>query len=305
LISRASGQIIRETLNGAGLPAPFVNLLLIPLSQPGKILEDPESADWPQLVGAVASAVGANEAAASRVAAAVEVFAAALDVLDEVEDGDSSVLVELAGLPQALNASSALLFIAQSILAELPSDGTIASDVSEFMSALAHIGIAATAGQHRDLAQPSNITASLVEALEISQAKSGSLTAGACRLGALLGTRDPELIRLYELFGRHFGTMLQLANDLHDAQRQGTKSDLARKNPTLPIAFFRRGLQNEDPGTDELHPDDVAVSGALHFTWVVIERERQRCREVIEDLASKGQDPTLLQSLIGSSTGPE
>ncbi|HEX3722765.1 MAG TPA: polyprenyl synthetase family protein, partial [Nitrolancea sp.] len=186
MISRASGQIIRESLNGVGLPAPFVNLLLIPLSQPGKILDDPDSADWPQLVGAVAAAVHASESAASRVAAAVEVFLAALDVLDEIEDGDSSPLVEQAGLPLALNASTALLFISQSILAGLPNDGTVASDRSEIMSALATLGISATAGQHRDLSQPSELTPTLAEALDISRAKSGSLTGGACRLAALL-----------------------------------------------------------------------------------------------------------------------
>ena len=305
MISRASGQIIRESLNGVGLPAPFVNLLLIPLSQPGKILDDPESADWPQLVGAVATAVHASESAAARVAAAVEVFVAALDVLDEIEDGDSSPLVDQAGLPQALNASSALLFISQSILAGLPSDGTVASDISKFMSALAQLGIAATAGQHRDLAQPSDITPSLSEALEISRGKSGSLTGGACRLGALLGTRDAELIDLYELFGQHFGTMQQLSNDLHDAQTPGKKSDLARKKPTLPIAFFRLGLQNDEQEIRELRTEDISRSGALHFTWVVFERERQRCREILEQLASKGQDPTSLQSLIGGSTRPE
>jgi geranylgeranyl pyrophosphate synthase len=106
------------------------------------------------------------------------------------------------------------------------------------------------------------------------------------------------LLALYEQFGTHFGTMHQLANDLHDAQKQGSKSDLARKRPTLPITYFRMGLLDDDQGAAELRPDDLVNSGALHFTWVVVERERQRCREVIEKLASKGQDPTSLQSLV-------
>ena len=296
MIARDSSLIIRETISGAGLPAPFVDLILIPLSQPGKILCDPADTGWSNLVGAVASAVQAGGAAAAHVAAAVEVLAAALDVLDEIEDGDSSPLVDTAGLPQAINATTALMFLSQQILANLPTDGSVAGDFPAFLSVVARLGIVATGGQYRDLHFSEDDTPSLEQALEISQAKSGSLTACACRLGALLGTIDPETLDLYEQFGRHYGTMLQLSNDLHDAQSESEKSDLARKKPTLPIVYFRRGVDKS--AGDDLNAYDVARSGALHFTWVIFERERQKCRRIIEELALKGQNSTSLLSLI-------
>ena len=296
MIARKSSRIIRDTINGAGLPAPFANLVFVPLTQPGKILNDPETTGWSKLVGATAGAAHASDSAAARVAAAIEVLAAALDVLDEIEDGDSSALVDLAGLPQALNVTTALLFLSQYILAELARDGTVAGDISAFSTTLSRLGIAATAGQHRDLSIPGGTTPSLAQAFEISQAKSGSLTACACRLGALLGTRDTELLDLYESFGRHYGTMLQLSNDLHDAQDRGEKSDLSRKKPTLPITFFRRGL--DEVGVDEIRAVDLINSGALHFTWVIFERERHQCLDIVERLASRGQDTLSLKSLI-------
>lgn len=283
-------------MNGVGLPAPFINLILVPLSQPGKILNSPEITGWSRLVGAAATAAFASESAAARVAAAVEVTAAALDVLDEIEDGDTSPLVEQAGLSQSLNVTTALLFMSQYILAALPDDGSVAGDVSAFIAVHSRLGIAATCGQHRDLSAPDANTLSLNQALEISQAKSGSLTACACHLGALLGTNETEILNLYEQFGLHYGTMLQLSNDLHDAQRQGEKSDLARKKPTLPIVYFQRGMKRLDKS--ELNPDDILNSGALHFTWVIFERERQRCSEIIAKLASRGQNSTSLQALI-------
>ena len=296
MIARESSRIIRDTVNGAGFPAPFADLVLVPLMQPGKILNDPETTGWSKLVGASARAVGASDFAAARVAAAIEVLAAALDVLDEIEDGDSSVLVDLTELPQAINLSTTLLFLSQHILAELPGDGTVAGDIPAFATTVSRLGMAATVGQHRDLSISIGTTPSLAEAFEISQEKSGSLTACACRLGALLGTRDAELLDMYESFGRSYGTMSQLSNDLHDAQNQGTKSDLSLKKPTLPITFFRRGLDDDREG--ELRADEIVDSGALHFTWVVFERERERCLGIVEKLASRGQDTVLLKSLI-------
>jgi len=296
LIARESSRIIRDTIYGAGLPVPFANLVLVPLMQPGKILNAPDTTGWSKLVGATAGATHASDSAAARVAAAVEVLAAALDVLDEIEDGDSSALVDLAGLPQALNVTTALLFLSQYILAELASDATVAGDVSAFATTLSRLVIAATGGQHRDLSIAGGTTPSLTQAFEISQAKSGSLTACACRLGALLGTRDAELLDLYESFGRHYGTMLQLSNDLHDAQNRGEKSDLSRMKPTLPITFFRRGI--DEVGVDEIRANDLISSGALHFTWVIFERERQQCLDIVEILTSRGQDTLSLNSLI-------
>ena len=49
-----------------------------------------------------AAATGGSARAAERVAAALELFLAGLDVLDEVEDGDYSPLAERAGQARAL-----------------------------------------------------------------------------------------------------------------------------------------------------------------------------------------------------------
>jgi geranylgeranyl pyrophosphate synthase len=296
VIARDASRIIHETINGAGLPAPFTNLLLVPLSQPGKILHDVDSAGWSNLVRATSIAVRASEKSSARILAAVEVNAAALDVLDEVEDGDSSPLVDQIGEAQALNVATALLFIAPMILEPLGADRSLTVGPNQLGATLARLGLSATSGQHLDLETTSCKASSLDDALMITRLKSGSLAACAVRLTAILGTNNNELLDLYEEFGRRYGTMVQLANDLHDAQRVGEKSDLALRKPTLPVTFFLRG--SDTMPHDVLTPEAVANSGALQFTWVVFERERQECRALLNSLAAQNQETSALRRLI-------
>jgi geranylgeranyl pyrophosphate synthase len=89
----------------------------------------------------------------------------------------------------------------------------------------------------------------------------------------------------------HFGTAAQLANDLHDATAPDLKSDLERQKGTLPLTFTRRNANDVDPG-------NIAASGALHFTWVVLEMERDACRDIGEQLAARGQDVSVLLDLL-------
>lgn len=281
--------------DGAGLPVPFVDLILQPLSQPGKIFGSSDPSMWTRLVDACCTAVSGNTAAAIRVAAAVEVLIAALDVLDEVEDGDQSSFIEKFGTPRALNASTALLFFSQKLLMQLPVDGIDPAMLPRFFNTVSSFGLAATAGQDQDLSTTASQSISLENALRICSGKSGSLAACACALGSLLGTIDEESTKLFAEFGGHFGTMLQLSNDLHDAHNDTAKSDLRQKKPTLPLVYFERS--NADDAT-AVHSEDISRTGALHFTWVVVELERTRCSRILEQVAQRGFNVVPLRSLV-------
>jgi hypothetical protein len=107
----------------------------------------------------------------------------------------------------------------------------------------------------------------------------------------MVGTADASLLDLYGLWGTHFGTAAQLYNDLNDAAHPDQKSDVDRQKDTMPLVFSRRSASEGGSG-------DVATSGALHFTWVVLEIERQTCRDLIEQLAARGQDVAGLRELM-------
>lgn len=290
-------EVIIDALGALDAPYPFFALLRIPLSQPGKLLGDGERHDWVHLVLAACTATGGDPAIGARVAAAVECFMASLDLLDEVEDGDASPTVEAAGMPQALNAATALLLIGQRILLDLPARPPL-PDPADFARALALGGLAATGGQHLDLAAEGQGATSADDALAIARRKSGALASTACRLGAMVGTGDPALLDLYSRWGTHFGTAAQLANDLHDAFDAGRKSDVARRKKTLPLAYHERST------ADARVPVTIAASGALHFTWVIVEIERQACREIAEQLAARGQDVAPLRRAVHDGSIP-
>jgi competence protein ComQ len=297
------GKELRRSISRAGIPALFANVILQPLSQPGKILSDNPLLGWSQLVQSACLAAHGNLTTCIRVAAAMEALAAALDVLDEIEDGDHSEFVDSVGLPQALNASTALIFLAQRIISELNNDGVDVKLVVEFSYTLARLGLNATSGQHKDLSTDARLGISLDEALQITREKSGSLAACACRLGATSGTTEPEILQLYESFGLHYGTMVQLSNDLHDAQDDLQKTDLTSYKPTLPVLFYLR--QHGGAAEDESDPKDVIESGALHFTWTIFEIQRQRCLSILEDLDRRNQNTSHLRSIIGQSGSQE
>jgi geranylgeranyl pyrophosphate synthase len=289
-------QTIEEAVERASLPASFSALLRIPLQQPGKVLAGAVRPTWPVMVLTTCAATGGDPAIGSKVAAAVELFIASLDVLDEVEDGDYSPTVEAAGQGQALNVSTALLLLAQQILLQLTDDGVPADHVALLARTLVEAGVQATGGQHRDLASENDPTISTDEALTIARLKAGALAGGACRLGALVGTSDATLLDLYQEWGQHYGTAAQLSNDLHDAENQEQKSDTTRHKGTLPLLYSRTDTA---PTPATMPPAELAASGALHFTWVILEIERQHCLKILAELTEREQAITGLRELLG------
>lgn len=294
------GQALREAVEGTDLTASFRCLLYIPLRQQGKVLAGSAQPRWPAVVLATCAAAGGAERAAVKVATAVELFIAGLDVLDEIEDGDRSPLVEAAGAAQALNASTALLLLAQQTLSRLGEVGIPPERVPALVQTLARAGLTATGGQHLDLASEGRDDVSTADALDIARRKAGALVGGACRLGALLGTTDEEVLALYDTWGRHYGTAAQLANDLHDAENESDKSDVHRAKATLPLIYGRESQSRVLPsnGRDgNLAPQSLQASGALHFTWVALEIECQACAGVLEQLAARGQAVAQLRAI--------
>jgi len=285
------GRIITEAVASQMLPPSLRTLLLIPLQQPGKILHPSgEHAFWPALVLATSAAAGGELRAAVRVGAAVEIFLAALDVLDEVEDGDRSAIIDAAGAAQATNVATSLLLLAQQLLLTLTDVGLTADRVLVLARTLIAAGVAATGGQHGDLAAEEDRLISATDAHTIARQKAGALTAGAAVLGALLGTDDPEVVALYHDWGLHLGTLSQIQNDIRDAESPEIKSDLARGKSTLPLIYAR------STAADEM--TTLATSGALHFAWVIREIERQACQETIAALAERGHPVVRLQALL-------
>ncbi|HET9014385.1 MAG TPA: polyprenyl synthetase family protein [Thermomicrobiaceae bacterium] len=287
-------EIIEDALAGCGFSSTLREWLALPLRQPGKLLAG--SSRWPLLVLAAAESAGGGRSAAERVAAAVEIFMAGVDVLDEIEDADPSPLVAAAGMPQALNAGAALLMLGQQVLADVVNDGVPPDRAYRLQRELLDAALRAAGGQHLDLAAEGASVTSSDEAFQVVQLKAGALVAGACCLGALLGTDDVTVLALYEEWGRHWGAAAQLENDLRDATEESGKRDREREKGTLPLVYAREA---PEASGEDLPPDALVGSDALGFTQLVIEVERQRAAMALDALTARGQDVAALRELMG------
>lgn len=178
---------------------------------------------------------GEENAEIYTVAAAVELLILSFDILDDIEDGDSTDKPWSTEPSLALNATTALLFTSAKVI-----QSTSFEHKDEVASVLYTYALQSINGQHKDLLNKCRTEA---EYLEMTLEKSGSLTKLACVIGTFLATGDcPQEVKLY---ARLIGLIGQINNDLVDIATWDEKNDLIHKKYTLPIIYLlnRKGDQ--------------------------------------------------------------
>jgi geranylgeranyl pyrophosphate synthase len=318
---RAVGRLLLHEVRVRRFPPAFARQIREALRQPGKLLGRPvmrgellDSRDlrsWalPVLLAA-AAASGAQSATlpslapsfwrrARAVAAASECLGAALDVIDDVQDGDSPFVQRL-GMPLALNTGIALLELTPIALNRARSAGwpealALAAQETLHASILASLG-----GQFLDLRFEQMNAVSEAQVMEMTEKKSGTLLALICRLGAMAGipsgqARPSDYVEAISLFGWHLGVWFQLLNDLHgaeQAQMQPSKSDRQRRKKTLPLLLEQHGMIDATKG--EMHEQSLNVQAALSYTYVAAETFRLRAQKALRAVEEQfGPHPLL------------
>lgn len=231
--------------------------------------------------------------------AAMEFFAAALDVFDDLEDQDTSdALFRRHGQAQAMNAATALLMLAQSALVRLRLRGIDEPMITRAMEALVSAGATACAGQYRDLEYESEPFITERQYFNMTRMKSASLVECACRLGAITAGSDDHTVEALGLLGRNLGVAAQITNDAGSIRSQGSgKSDISRKKKTLPILFALEHAAPEDrdwlvgvyggsaPVSPETEKGVVTIlqrSGAVHYSLVRAELFRRKAAQALK-----------------------
>ena len=300
---------LKETIHDSRCPTTLLEMLEDALRQPGHALASPPGLKWPLFVLLSCQSASAGEwHHALPAAAAFEFLTSALEIIDDLQDGDMGPLQASYGEAQALNVAYELLMLSQRALWRLgqwnvPSEKRVA--VAE---ALSFAAATAGNGQHLDLLYESRPDVSEDECLQVASQKSAGLVSGAFRVGALLGTEDRLLVEKYAELGWHLGMYAQLANDIEDVlPGRSDKSDVRHGKKTLPLVF---GLDGNGHGHGELEPKDEAElratlwkSGALHYTWVVGELHRQKAREIVAELDQVRPAEAILGPLTEAKAG--
>jgi len=280
----------------------------------GQALDTQDFRLWPllALLAATSAASSASPAYLPRsfwrracaMAAAAEFLGVALDVFDDIQDGDNP-LIQQAGTPLALNAGLALLELAPLAMNQARSAGwpdAIADAALEIMHG--HI-ITATIGQFRDLQFERIKTVTEVQVMEMTEQKSGTLVSLICRLGAMAGAgasqqRPSPYFEAASLFGWYLGVWSQLLNDLHDAEQEQTrarKSDRERGKKTLPLVLEQHGIMLADAAKGE--QERLAnTQTAFAYTYVIAERFRLRAQQALQTMEEGFGPHPLLWPLI-------
>lgn len=292
---------------------------------------------WPLLTLLVAQHISPDidPVYASSVAVSVECFVAALDLLDDIEDDDQTLIVQELGLARVLNVTTALLTLAQQALLSLSELGIEPAHILRLLNTLQESALGITSGQHRDLLaeQRSVLDFTREECIDIAAVKAGGLLRLACRLGAQCAGADTVLCEQFAEFGLLLGIAAQLDNDSHDlyyllqdvipsilpedagATSRSTKSDLVRGKKTLPIVLAaaeiakRRGvmaaslydfLQRSSELSDEERTEYLgALREGILTTWGICLLYRERARDRLNEFASQRPVSSALRILTG------
>ncbi|HEX2171906.1 MAG TPA: polyprenyl synthetase family protein [Dehalococcoidia bacterium] len=302
---------LRELI--AGVDPTYQADLLAVLSSPGRLLgPDPKRAIWPLFPLVFYEALTGDAAPAASAAAAIEVFAAAADLFDDLEDGDLTGDLATWNCGRLVNVASGLSMLAQVALLEAPTDVIPADRWSKASRILAKAAFVATGGQAADLLAEGRPAITIEECLALARDKAGSLISAACQMGAVLATDDVEILDLVGEFGLNLGVTQQLLNDLNDVRpevQRNWKSDIVRRKKTLPIAYALNLLNSTDRSDcavppvfrswfDSTNAASLAAKdesliwhwlldvGALHFAGLMADVYRRRALACLKQLES-------------------
>jgi geranylgeranyl diphosphate synthase type I len=280
---------VQATLQAVPATPAYLAALAAALQIPGNILSELPNERWSRLVWTCCGAAGTDQMVAVPVAAAIEIFMVALDILDDAEDGEESPLDSLLGPARALNASTGLLLLAQQSLLNI-------AHGPPSLHLLLSAGLRACSGQDADLTPAAGQRPDLNQALEVAGAKSATLVAAICQIGALCAGADAVMQARYAQFGWCLGMVAQLFNDIVALAPDAVgKTDIALGRPTLPLVYAAQYLVAVHKGADDAATRSALwTSGPAYLTWTVAETYRQRATDLIPHLTA---DPSQHQTL--------
>lgn len=270
----------------------------------------------------ICRALGAPAGAAEQVMVAAELMHAASLAHDDIEDEDPvrwgrPTLWSLFGAGQAINAGDALIGMTYQLLLDLPESGVSPDTALKVIRAFSQAHLRMCEGQHLDLMYRGRFDVSVDTYLDIISRKTAAALECIALAAALVAVHDPAVTGCYQRFGRAFGMLYQICDDIRAVwvEPQGKEkiagNDVRWRKPTLPLLI---GLQMGAPRLRALF-SERSPDGALAADPAEIAEELRRlgveesCRmraasyrdEAITHLRNSGGDPSahgLLEMMV-------
>jgi geranylgeranyl pyrophosphate synthase len=188
----------------------------------------------------VHAAITGDDAPAVPVAVAALLLYAAVELLDDLMDGDLAPAWSGYRTGEVMLAGSTLIATLPSLaLVDLGIEGGMAATLQR---TLARGLLAMSAGQQGDLALTGSDDAPVEKVDAVAQGKSGAFPAMLAAMAARLADAPEEVIEQYGAMGRAIGTARQFRSDCHDLFGPRDSRDLMHGTRGLPIALHLQAL---------------------------------------------------------------
>jgi geranylgeranyl diphosphate synthase type I len=179
-------------------------------------------------------------------AAAIELTHNFTLIHDDIEDGDTerrhrSTLWNIWGMPQAINTGDGMFALARLALWKVLDEGVDGEIAARLGAALDHACLTLAEGQYLDISFEQRLDISVAMYLDMISRKTAALMSCAAEMGALLGTRDAEIIKRLRNFGWAMGVAFQVRDDMLGVWATTAElgktpvGDIYRRKKSLPI----------------------------------------------------------------------
>lgn len=228
---------------------------------------------------------------------------------DDIEDGDTErrhrpTLWKLWGIPQAINTGDGLFALARLALWNVVNEGVEGSLAVRLGAVLDHTCMAISAGQYLDISFEERQDISVSMYIDMISRKTAALMECAAEMGAMLGTREQEIIDRLRSFGRAMGIAFQVRDDLlgvwaTTAELGKTPAgDVYRRKKSLPVLHALEHAHAQDRQfLHEVYQQEIPVTGKqVEAILAIFENTRtkayccgflaEQCRLAHEALAS-------------------
>jgi geranylgeranyl pyrophosphate synthase len=264
---------------------------------------------WAILPLAVADSICGKSEQAVPAALALQLFMAAGDIFDDIEDSDSpNSIASKYGNAIATNVGTTLLILAEKSLTKLrtgilndPVSLRTIEDVNSYF-------LKACIGQHSDLSN-SKIDIDENKYLELVALKSASQIECSCHLGASIATHDKNIIRLFEIFGNNLGMAAQISNDISGIIAD---KDIIKRKVTLPVIFALSHADETSKSflinyyssltSNGVDTNSVKVilfnSGAVQYSCLRLNLYQEYARETLAEIKALGISSVQLEDFL-------
>lgn len=258
-----------------------------------------------------------DSTAACTVAIAIEFLICALDLLDDIEDGDKTPIVLQLGTARTLNVSTTLLLLTQSALLSLTELGIPSERILALIKILQGTTLSAAIGQHGDIVgeQQEIEQYTYDDCIRIARGKAGSLMHLACTIGCVFVGMDEQVCQFFAELGELLGIAHQLDNDGHDLYAiihvlslEQVKTDLERQKKTLPLVLAAQARASQQQNTVDTSPILEAdrqqlfldsLNEGIIATWGISLLYREHAREQLQKIEAHYPLSHELRLLLG------